>query len=137
VEQILDSSQQALHQVLPAISDEQLESAEFLEGSEGRPAWRRISGTILGHPVLHVCEYLVQQGRAEQALTIMLDFTEKGRVLDEGDVWQGMESYNQACYYALAGYKDQAREKLAEALRFNPGLEEWSQQDPDLALLRA
>jgi hypothetical protein len=137
VERILGSSQQALLQALPAIPDEQLESAEFLEGSQGRPAWRRISGTILGHPVLHICEYLVQQGRAEQALTIMLDFTEKGRALDEGDVWQGLESYNQACYYALAGYKQQAQEKLAEALHFNPGLQEWSQQDPDLELIRA
>ena len=137
VEQMLDSSQQALLQVLPAIPDEQLESAEFLEGGGDRPAWSRISGTALSHPVLHVCEYLVQQGRAGQALAIMLDFTEKGRSLEEGDSWQGLESYNQACYYALAGYKEQAQEKLAEALRFNPGLEAWSQQDPDLASLRA
>ena len=62
VEQMLDSSQQALLQVLFVIPDEQLESAEFLEGSQGRPAWSRISWTILSHPVLHVCEYLVQQG---------------------------------------------------------------------------
>lgn len=137
VERILESSQQALLQALSAIPDELLESAEFLEGSEGRPAWRRISGTVLSHPVLHVCEYLVQQGRAEQALAIMLDFTEKGRALDEGDNWQGLESYNQACYYALAGYQEQAQEKLAAALRLNPGLQEWSQEDPDLALLRA
>lgn len=136
VEDILHSSNLGLLQALEKISAEQLESDEFLEGSEGRPAWRNLSGVMLGHPVLHICEYLVQQGDAEQGMRIMLDFTEKGRALDDGDVWQGLQSYNQACYFALAGYKPQAQEKLAEALRLNPGLEEWSKQDADLASLR-
>jgi hypothetical protein len=136
VVQMLHSSQQALLQALSAIPEEQLESNEFLQESEGDPAWRLLAWLLLNHPVLHVCDYLVQQGCAGQALAIMLDFAEKGRTLDEGDSWQGLESYNQACYYALDGQKEPARKKLAEALRLNPGLQEWSQQDPDLALIR-
>ena len=136
VEQILSSSQQALLQALSAIPEEQLESNEFLQESEGDPAWRLLAWLLLNHPVLHVCDYLVQQGRAGQALAIVLDFTEKGRALDDSDSWQGLESYNQACYYARAGYKEQARGKLSEALKLNPGLQAWSQQDPDLALIR-
>jgi len=136
VEEILQSSQHDLLLALQSIPDEQLESVEFLEGSEGRPAWWVLSGFMLGHPVIHLTEYLVQHGLAQQALKIMMDFTEAERALDNSERWQGLMSYNQACYLALAGLKEEAQAKLAEALARHPGLEEWSKQDPDLASLR-
>ena len=135
-EEILQSSNQSLLQALEAISDEQVESVDFLQGSEGRPAWNVLAGLMLGHPVLHLTEYLVRQGRTQAALQIMLEFTEAERGLDGGDRWQGLATYNQACYYALAGHKQVAKEKLVDALRLNPEMEEWSKSDPDLASLR-
>ena len=44
--------------------------------------------------------------------------------------------YNLACHYALAGEKERAIAGLGAALASNPGLAEWSQQDPDLASIR-
>ena len=40
------------------------------------------------------------------------------------------------CAYALAGQKDKAIAKLGQALRLQPDLTEWSQQDPDFASIR-
>ena len=122
VEQMLSSSQQALLQALSAIPEEQLESNEFLQESEGDPAWRLLAWLLLNHPVLHVCDYLVQQGRAGQALAIVLDFTEKGRALDEGDIWQGLESYYQACYYALDGVQRAGAGEAERGAQAQPGV---------------
>ena len=56
--------------------------------------------------------------------------------LGGGESWQGLRRYNRACHYALVGGAAEALEKLGEALELNPGLTEWSREDPDLVSIR-
>jgi hypothetical protein len=51
--------------------------------------------------------------------------------LDNSPDWQGTIRYNLACSYSLVGEKEKAISELREALKMNPALTEWSQQDPD------
>ena len=57
--------------------------------------------------------------------------------LDDSPDWQGNIHYNLACCYSLARQKEKAIRELAEALKLNPALTEWSQQDPDFDPIRA
>ncbi len=44
--------------------------------------------------------------------------------------------YNLACQYSLLGTTAEAIRELQEALTLNPGLTDWSKQDPDLDAIR-
>ena len=56
--------------------------------------------------------------------------------LDDGPDWQGTIRYNNACSFSLLGDKETAINELREALKLNPGLTEWSRQDPDFEPIR-
>ena len=56
--------------------------------------------------------------------------------LDNSDEARGAVSYNQGCFWALAGQPDRAIALLRSALALRPDLIEWSQQDTDLVSLR-
>jgi len=56
--------------------------------------------------------------------------------LDDSPEWRSIAIYNLACYYAIAGQKEKAVERLRQALELNPGLTEWSKEDPDFASIR-
>jgi len=44
--------------------------------------------------------------------------------------------YNLACHYSLLGAAAEAIRELQESLALNPGLIDWSKQDPDLDAIR-
>jgi hypothetical protein len=52
--------------------------------------------------------------------------------LGDDSVWQGDVKYNLACHYPLLGAKAKAIRELQESLVLNPGLIDWSKEDPDL-----
>jgi hypothetical protein len=56
--------------------------------------------------------------------------------LDDSPDWQGIIRYNNACSLSLLGDKETAINELGEALKLNPGLTEWSRQDPDFEPIR-
>jgi hypothetical protein len=56
--------------------------------------------------------------------------------LDDSPEWQGTIRYNNACSFSLLGDKEKAILELGEALKLNPGLTDWSKQDPDFEPIR-
>lgn len=68
---------------------------------------------------------------------MVLEISAEMEALDSADEWIGLQRYNQACYYALAGHQPRAIELLSQAFPLNPSLLEWSEKDSDLDSLRA
>jgi hypothetical protein len=101
------------------------------------PIWRDIAASYITHPMVHLWGYLHEHGHLE---TLSASFGEaflrKLMALDESDEWRGMTLYNLACQYAIASENATAIATLGEALNLNPGLRDWSTQDPDLDALR-
>jgi hypothetical protein len=56
--------------------------------------------------------------------------------LDDSPVWQGAVKYQLACHYSLLGARAEAIRELQESLVLNPGLTDWSKEDPDLDAIR-
>lgn len=99
--------------------------------------WREIAGSFISHPMFHLWEYLEKHGYAEQMPALFGEtYFDKLLALHDDDQWRGAAYYNLACRYALAGQSTPAIRNLAEALRLNPGLRDWSLQDSDLDSLR-
>ncbi|MCB1129663.1 MAG: tetratricopeptide repeat protein [Verrucomicrobiae bacterium] len=64
---------------------------------------------------------------------------EAGKVLKEALVRHGKEPllhFNLACYAAQSGRLDDARRRLAEAIRLDPGMRKLADKDPDLDPLK-
>jgi hypothetical protein len=64
------------------------------------------------------------------------DSTKQLVALDDSPDWQGVIRYNNACSFSLLGEKETAINELREALKLNPGLTEWSKEDPDFEPIR-
>jgi hypothetical protein len=136
VEELIDRSQVALLEGLTLLDEDKLTRNDVLYGNQERQTWARIASTCVTHPMIHVTEHLVKKGETDRALKIVLDLSDTLEKLDEDDQWRGLLDYNRACYFALAGQKSKALDRLANALPLNPGLVEWSKQDSDLDSLR-
>jgi tetratricopeptide (TPR) repeat protein len=100
------------------------------------PLWRRIIGNAVTHPVTHMSAYDREHARLQQADRRQEETARLLAGLDSDPGWRGIVSYNLACYYALAGHKQAALQGLQQALSLNPGLLEWSKDDPDFDSLR-
>ena len=133
---LLERSQAALLAGIEALDEDQLGSTDWLPEAPERELWGRISGTCVMHPLIHMTGYLAENGKADQALEIILEISPPLAKLDDSDDWQGLIVYNKSCYYALTGQKAKALELLAKSLKLRPQLAEWSKEDPDLDSLR-
>jgi tetratricopeptide (TPR) repeat protein len=119
-----------------AMGNEDLAGTETLPWQEGRPLWRLIVGNSYSHPISHLGQYYAARGEVSQATAMQEEAAVLLAQLDESPSWIGVVRYNLACHYALIGQKEKAIEELRRALDLNPGLTEWSKEDPDFASIR-
>jgi len=130
-----DAFQRVVAQV-EVLGEQELVSREEFPWQGERPLWRLIVGTGCIHPIAHVAEFHRNRGRREQAGKMMGEMARSMVSLDDGAVWQGEVKYNLACHYSLLGAAAEAIRELQESLVLNPGLIDWSKEDPDLDAIR-
>ena len=119
-----------------ALGEQDLASRETLSWQRERPLWRLIVGNGYVHPIAHVAEFHRNRGNRERAGGMLGEMSRSMAGLDDGPAWQGAVKYNLACHYSLLGARAQAIRELEEALRLNPGITDWSKEDPDLDGIR-
>jgi hypothetical protein len=132
---ILEKARTANRQLIEQIEGRsEAELTAVLHGE--RTVWQSIAGTGYTHPVIHLGEIYLDSGETGYATRLQEEGAAELLGLDRSPAWQGTVRYNLACHYALVGEKERALSGLREALELNPGLTEWSKQDPDFASLR-
>ncbi len=129
--------QAILESTVENLDAQELEGYKPLGWPEGTPVWRSIAGTTCIHPLVHLSENAVERGDAQYAVQLQKNAVPTLLEIDDSPQWCGNLIYNLACQYALAGDSQNAILQLGEALRLNPDLAEWSQQDSDLESLRS
>ena len=133
---LAETAHQAIQEQVGLLKDSDLQSVEFLPWQEGRPLWKQIAGTVYIHPIFHLSEHYLERGDTQSTSELNESMAEALGDLSPDLDWQGHVKYNLACHYSLAGQKARAISELSEALRLNPGLVEWSKQDPDFEPVR-
>jgi tetratricopeptide (TPR) repeat protein len=100
---------------------------------QGHSLLERIINTFGNHPIIHISDYYVKNGRFPKARSLQEAITERLRVFP---CWTANAVYNLACFYSLNGLKQEAIEKLKVAFQEKRSLIEWSLQDSDIDPLR-
>ena len=132
----MEGSFKAVRSFANVTSVSELDDQHRIPWREGRPLWRMLAGTAVEHTILHLSYYYVENGNFTEAARLQETSVARLLELDDSTGWRGSQVYNLACIQALAGQKEKALLNLAEALRLNSDLSEWSKQDPDLVGLR-
>jgi len=135
VVQVSERAHSALLEQVQALAEKDLFDTDRLVWQPGQPAWRAIAGNS-SHPIFHLAQLYIQRGETDYATRLQEEYARLVSQLDDSPAWQGVTVYNLACHYALAGQTMKSIAKLAEALRLNPELTEWSKQDTDLVSIR-
>ncbi len=116
-------------------SDSELSDVQRYTGQQNA-LYRSIVGNGYSHPLAHFAEHYVRKGDLAQAMQIQEQVAEKmGQIAGGKD--RPVAIYNLACFYAISNQPDKALALLPDALRQEPGLVEWSKQDPDLVSLHS
>lgn len=136
IEALLETSLKRMGEALTKLSETNLQSDKFYPWDQGRPLWREIVGNIYTHPIIHLSDWHIKRGNTARAVEMFREMTAQLATLDDSPEWQGTIRYNNACSFSLSGDKETAISELREALKLNPGLTEWSQQDPDFEPIR-
>lgn len=118
--------------LLEGMSEEELLDEKKFAFLNGRSLLDRALYTFGWHPLSHVADYLSKNGKFEKAAEIQEKLTES---LQPFPNWAANAIYNLGCFYALAGMKDKALEKVGIALGQRKELIDWSKQDADLKSL--
>jgi len=131
-----DAFQRVVAQV-EALGEQELARCEkFFPWQGERPMWRLIVGSGCIHPIAHMAEFHRKRGNREQAGEMTGKIARSMAGLDDSPAWQGAVKYQLACHYSLLGAKAEAIRELQESLVLNPGLTDWSKEDPDLDAIR-
>jgi hypothetical protein len=133
---LVDISLKTMREAISSTSEDDLQCDDFYPWEQGRPLWREIVGIIYTHPVIHLSEWHIKRGDPARAAEMYQEMTGQLTSLDNSPDWQGTIRYNNACSFSLLGNKETAINELREALKLNPGLTEWSRQDPDFEPIR-
>ena len=136
VDTLLDTSLERMGEALAKLSEDELQSDDFYPWDQGRPLWRELVVNMYTHPIIHQSEWHIKRGYPARAAELYREMTGQLISLDDSPDWQGTIRYNNACSFSLLGDKETAIDELREALKLNPGLTEWSQQDPDFEPIR-
>ena len=136
VDALADKSLEVMGEALSALSEDDLQRDDFYPWEQGRPLWKEIVGNIYTHPIIHLSDWHVKRGNLTRATEMYQEMTVQLTSLDNGPEWQGTIRYNLACSYSLTGETEKAIRELKQALKMNPALIEWSQQDPDFEPIR-
>ena len=136
VETLVDTGLKRMGEAIASISEDDLQRDDFYPWEQGRPLWRKIVANIYSHPVIHLSDWHIKRGNPARAAEMYQEMTRQLTRLDDGPDWQGTIRYNNACSFSLLGDKELAINELREALKLNPGLTEWSRQDPDFEPIR-
>ena len=137
IEALARVSCERMEEALNALGDEGLERVDVYPWQEGHPLWRFVVGNIYTHPILHLAGWYGKKGENARVVEMYQSMSSLLADLDDSPDWQGNIHYNLACCYSLARQKEKAIRELAKALKLNPALTEWSQQDPDFDPIRA
>jgi len=136
VDTLVDIGMKRMGEAIASLSEDDLQRHDFYPWEQGRALWREIVGNIYTHPVIHLSEWHIKRGYPVRAAEMYQEMTRQLTSLDYSPDWQGTIRYNNACSFSLLGDKETAINELREALKLNPGLTEWSQQDPDFEPIR-
>jgi tetratricopeptide (TPR) repeat protein len=118
------------------LSEEDLTSTEIMPRQDGRPLWRQVVGNSFIHAIIHLAQIYNGRGDSQAALDIQTEATDLLVDLDDSPEWKGLLTYNLACAYSLSNKKERAVALLREGLAMNPGLTDYSKQDPDFDPIR-
>jgi hypothetical protein len=136
IDTLVDTGMKRMGEAITSISEDDLQRHDFYPWEQGRPLWREIVVNIYTHPVIHLSEWHIKRGYPARAAEMYQEMTKELAGLDNSPDWQGTIRYNNACSFSLLGDKETAVNELREALKLNPGLTEWSRQDPDFEPIR-
>ena len=136
VHTLVDTGMKRMGEAIASISEEDLQRDNFYPWEQGVPLWREIVGNIYMHPIIHLSEWHIKRGYPARAAEMYQEMTRQLTSLNDSPEWQGTIRYNNACSFSLLGDKETAINELREALKLNPGLTEWSRQDPDFEPIR-
>ncbi len=137
-DEVLKNAEQTTNRLIEGIkafSDEELTDRQRYSWLNGAALWRQIIGNGYLHPSIHLSEHYVKRGQPEKGLELQEHAAEWLAGLDSAPDWRGTLVYNLACYYAINGQREKALDTLRQSLEMNPGLTEFSKQDPDLKSL--
>lgn len=137
-EQVLQSLEQAYRLItdsVQAIPEADLQDPTRYTWTNGRPLYLRLAFTAYWHPLSHLSQQLLEFGEVDAAEVLALQSYRGMCSLNDSQVWQATQTYNLACYYALAGNQPLALEYLRQAFPGHPALAEWAKQDSELASL--
>jgi hypothetical protein len=136
IDTLVETGLKRMGAALTALSEEDLKSDKFYPWEQGKPLWRELVENIYTHIIIHLSEWYIKKGNTARAAEMYREMTAQLATLDDSPDWQGTIRYNNACSFSLLGDKETAISELREALKLNPGLTEWSQQDPDFEPIR-
>jgi tetratricopeptide (TPR) repeat protein len=102
---------------------------------EGRSLLTSLVGNGFWHPESHIAQCYIDRGDLPRATRMQEALTEQLGQYGDHLAPRGEALYNLACFYAISSQVDKALALLPEALRLQPGLREWSKEDPDLVTL--
>ena len=136
VEEFAATSFRSLVEQVERLSDTDMLNQQLLPWQGDRPLWRVAVGTGFDHPLIHISDHYKKSGEIERAADVVGTLATKDADLDDTPEWQGVIKYNLACRHSLLDEKALAIDRLREALTLNPGLLDWSKEDPDLEAIR-
>ena len=136
IESLIETGLKRMREALEGLSEDNLQSDKFYPWDQGRPLWRELVVNIYSHPIIHLSEWHIKRGNPSRAADLYQEMTNQLVTLDDSPDWQGTIRYNNACSFSLLGDKEKAISELREALKLNPGLTEWSKEDPDFEPIR-
>jgi len=136
IQTVIETGLKRMREALEGLSEDDLQNDKFYPWEQGRPLWRDLVGNIYTHPIIHLSEWHIKRGNPSRAADLYQEMTNQLVTLDNSPDWQGTIRYNNACSFSLLGDKKKAISELREALNLNPGLTDWSKEDPDFEPIR-